>query len=198
MLDFSITLGISFHVFNLFSRNLHNTKMCYYIIEKITRSVLKTKSVVLVPREFFNKFTIDNIYFKVLINDNRKSLGISKSYYYYILSELKDKQLIMDNAISFKVLIPVIVNEQGLIFDNSLLFVDDEDKILVFIDNKSSLYECSTCPVYAECLYGLKLVSKRMNVKIKEEKNPSELWNLVIREIIDKYVINNFKAIKLN
>jgi hypothetical protein len=172
--------------------------MCYYIIEKITRSVLKTKSVVLVPREFFNKFTIDNIYFKVLINDNRKSLGISKSYYYYILSELKDKQLIMDNAISFKVLIPVIVNEQGLIFDNSLLFVDDEDKILVFIDNKSSLYECSTCPVYAECLYGLKLVSKRMNVKIKEEKNPSELWNLVIREIIDKYVINNFKAIKLN
>ncbi|ARM76904.1 hypothetical protein [Acidianus manzaensis] len=177
--------------------------MCDYRLVKISRSISKIKSIVLLPRELFNKFTTDDAYFQVLVNDKREEVPVSKSYYYYILSQLRDAQLLYENAISFKVAIPIIVNEKGINFDNSMVFVDEGNRVLVFIDTKSMKYACPECPVYTECVYGLKRVARDMGIRIgnidekgRYENLPSKMWNVVINDILLKY-INNLKSIKI-
>ncbi|AWR98054.1 hypothetical protein DFR86_11255 [Acidianus sulfidivorans JP7] len=177
--------------------------MCDYRLVRINRSISKVKNIVLVPRDLFNKFTTDEAYFKVLVSDNREELPISKSYYYYILSQLKDSQLLNENAISFKAAIPVIITERGIEFDNSMMFIDDQNKTLYFIDTKSTKYECPSCPMYTECVYGLKRVAREMGIKVgnidengRFERLPSKLWNIVINNILVKH-LNKLQSIKI-
>lgn len=61
-----------------------------YRLVKIDKNIHKRKNIVLLTRELlFNKFSVSDEHFKVLVSDKRKELGISKSYYYYILSQLR-------------------------------------------------------------------------------------------------------------
>ncbi|MEM0034484.1 MAG: hypothetical protein QXY87_14230 [Saccharolobus sp.] len=61
-----------------------------YRLVKIDKNIHKRKNIVLLTRELlFNKFSVGDEHFKVLVSDKRKELGISKSYYYYILSQLR-------------------------------------------------------------------------------------------------------------
>lgn len=171
--------------------------MCDFKLIRITRSISKLKSLVLLSRELYNKFTTDEAYLKVLVNDRRDELNVSKSYYYYILSQFKDVGLTVDNAISFKAVVPVIVNDFGISFDNSLIYIDEDDKLLIFIDTKSTKYKCPGCPVYAECVYGLKKVARQNDIKLGEITTvPAKLWDKVISGILKKY-INNIKSIKI-
>ena len=175
--------------------------MCDYKLAKIERSILDTRNIVLLPRDIFNKFTTEPVYLKVLLSDDRKEIKISKSYYYFILSKLKENNLINENAISFKAAIPIIITEKGIEFDNSIMYVDDENKLLIFIDHQSSKYKCSDCPVYAECVYGLKRVARQMGIKLEnlEKELPRNLWFFLISKIASK-VANNIKgfAVPLN
>jgi len=170
--------------------------MCDYKLAKIERKVLNNNSIVLLPREIFNKFVTDPAYLKVLISDDRNEIKISKSYYYYILSQLKENHLITENTISFKAAIPVIISEKGIEFDNSIMYVDDENKLLIFIDNQSSKYKCSDCPVYTECEYGLKRIARQMGIKLGnlERELPHTLWLSLISKIVGK-VVNNIKSV---
>ena len=170
--------------------------MCDYKLVKIERKVLNTNSIVLLPRDIFNKFTTDPAYLKVLISDNRKEIKISKSYYYFILSQFKENNLVNENAISFKAAIPVIISEKGIEFDNSIMYVDDENKLLIFIDNQSSKFKCSDCPVYTECIYGIKRIARQMGIKLGniEGELPHTLWLSLISKIVSK-VTNNIKSV---
>ena len=172
--------------------------MCDYKLAKIERSILDIKNIVLLPRDVFNKFTTDSIYLKILLSDDRKEIKISKSYYYFVLSQLKENNLVNENAISFKVAIPIIITEKGIEFDNSIMYVDDENKLLIFIDNQSSKYKCFDCPVYTECVYGLKRVARQMGIKLGnlEEELPRNLWLSLISKIVNK-VANNIKSIAI-
>lgn len=171
--------------------------MCDYKLVKIERAISKLKNFILLSRELYNKFTTDDAYLKVLVSDKREELGLSKSYYYYILSQFKDVGLIIDNAIAFKAAIPVIVNETGINFDNSLMFVDENEKVLIFIDTKSTKYSCPGCPVYAECVFGLKKVARQVGVRLRNIGDvPAKFWNVVIDNIIRKYV-NSIKSVKI-
>ncbi|WP_196770226.1 hypothetical protein [Stygiolobus azoricus] len=170
--------------------------MCDYRLVKINRVIGKTENLVLLPREYFNKLSDDN-YLEVLVNDNRESLHLSKSYYYYILSQLKKLALIEDNAISFKAIIPIVIHEKGIEFDNSIAYVDKDNKMLIFIDMKSSKYGCPECPVYMECVFGLRRIASSIGAKVgkigdegRYSKLPAKLWNTIVDEILHKYLKN--------
>jgi hypothetical protein len=138
--------------------------MCDYRLVKISRVVGEIENLILLPREYFNRLS-DEVYLKVLVSDDRLSLHLSKSYYYYILSQLKRLELIKDNAISFKAIIPVVINEKGIEFDNSIAYVDKNNNLLIFIDMRSSKYGCPECPVYTECVFGLKRIANSIGAK---------------------------------
>jgi hypothetical protein len=176
--------------------------MCDYRLVKISRAVGETENLILLPREYFNKLS-DEVYLKVLVSDDRLSLRLSKSYYYYILSQLKRLELIKDNAIWFRAIIPVIINEKGIEFDNSVAYVDKNNNLLIFIDMKSSKYGCPECPVYTECVFGLKRIANSIGVKIgkigdegRYSKLPAKLWDSIANEILHKY-LRNLKSIKI-
>ncbi len=176
--------------------------MCDYRLTKINRVIGEAESLILLPRQYFNKLS-DETYLKVLVSDARENLHLSKSYYYYILSQLKGLGLIEDNAISFKAIIPVIVNENGIEFDNSIAYVDKDNRVFILIDMKSSKYSCPECPVYAECVFGLKRIASSLGErtgKIGDEgrysRLPAKLWNIIVGKILRKY-LQNLKSIKV-
>jgi len=170
--------------------------MCDYKLVKIERKILDNKNIVLLPRDIFNKFTTDPAYLKVLLSDKREEIKVSKSYYYFILSQLKENHLVKENAVSFKAAIPVIISEKGIEFDNSIMYVDDENKLLIFIDNQPSEFECANCPVYAECVYGIKRIARQMGIRLGniESEEPHTLWVSLISKIVSK-VTNNIKSV---
>ncbi|WP_409366333.1 hypothetical protein ACI49J_09095 [Metallosphaera sp. D4-4] len=71
--------------------------MCDYRIFNTERPVKKSEKIIMLSRENFNKLGTEN-YIKVLSTDRRDSLGLSKSYYYYILEDLKRMGLIEENG----------------------------------------------------------------------------------------------------
>ncbi|QKR01075.1 hypothetical protein GWK48_07900 [Metallosphaera tengchongensis] len=168
--------------------------MCDYRIFSTDRPVKKIEKVVMLSRENFNKLGTEN-YQKVLSSDRRETLGLSKSYYYYILEDLKRMGLVEDNAISFKAVIPFIPRESSLDLDNGVLYSSKNH--LIFIDMGSSKYECKTCPVFAECIYGIRRIVSEMKIRpgpIDEEtardlRIPSTLWNKLVKGIFGKSVV---------
>ncbi|MFP3171237.1 MAG: hypothetical protein RXQ98_08465, partial [Sulfolobaceae archaeon] len=108
--------------------------MCDYAIIKVDRVIKKWASkIILVSREFFNKLSTTT-FIKVLAYGDREKTGLSKSYYYYILDELRKKGLVKDNAIVFKAVIPLIITQGGLLFDNSILYLDEKNRTLILMD----------------------------------------------------------------
>jgi len=176
--------------------------MCDYAIIKVDRFIKKGASkIILVSREFFNKLSTTT-FIKVLAYGNREKTGLSKSYYYYILDELRKKGLVEDNAIVFKAVIPLIITQGGLLFDNSILYLDEKNRTLILMDMGSNKYSCPNCPVYVECVYGLKRIVSDVNISIKvlDEENardlriPSKLWTKVVFTLLQKN-LRNFNSL---
>ncbi|AEB95683.1 conserved hypothetical protein [Metallosphaera cuprina Ar-4] len=149
----------------------------------------------MLSRENFNKLGTEN-YIKVLFTDRRESLDLSKSYYYYILEDLKKMGLIEDNAISFKAVIPFIPRNDSIQVDTGVLYTFKNH--LIFIDMGSTRYECVTCPVYSECVYGLKRIANEMKIRIgnpdddegkRKLRVPSLLWNNLVKAIFAKNIV---------
>lgn len=168
--------------------------MCDYRIFNTDRPVKKSEKIIMLSRENFNKLGTEN-YIKVLSTDRRESLALSKSYYYYILEDLKRMGLIEDNAIAFKAVIPFIPRQSSLDIDTGVLYTSNNH--LIFIDMGSSKYECGTCPVYAECVYGIRRIASEMRIKVGNIDNeeardlriPSQLWNKLVKGIFAKTVV---------
>ncbi|WP_236752213.1 hypothetical protein [Acidianus sp. HS-5] len=167
-------------------------KMCDYKIITSDRPVKESGKAIIVSRESFNKLTSD-MYLKVMAIGDREKLGLSKSYYYYILDYMKKIGLIEDNALSFKIILPFVTGEKELKFDDGIIYLNG--KQIISIDMSSSKYICTTCPVFAECVYGIKRIATSMKIKTqsvdseidaRNEKLPSKLWYSVIRGIISK------------
>ncbi|BDC17292.1 hypothetical protein HS5_01820 [Acidianus sp. HS-5] len=166
--------------------------MCDYKIITSDRPVKESGKAIIVSRESFNKLTSD-MYLKVMAIGDREKLGLSKSYYYYILDYMKKIGLIEDNALSFKIILPFVTGEKELKFDDGIIYLNG--KQIISIDMSSSKYICTTCPVFAECVYGIKRIATSMKIKTqsvdseidaRNEKLPSKLWYSVIRGIISK------------
>ena len=179
--------------------NLSN-EMCDYKLVITERPIKENEKVILVNKTVFNKL-ISDMYVKVLANTNWEKVGYSKSYYYYILDHIKKLGLIEDNALSFKLIIPFIKEEKGLKLDESIIYLNG--KQILMIDTSSNKYSCQSCPVFAECVYGLKRVSMSTKIKIKrvtneiearKEKLPLKLWHLLISNIIS-LVLSNLDSI---
>ncbi len=167
-------------------------KMCDYKIITTNRPVKDSSKAIIVNRETFNKLTSD-IYLKVMAIDDREKVGLSKSYYYYILDSMKKLGLIEDNALSFKMILPFVSGEKELKFDDGIIYLNG--KQIISIDMSSSKYVCTTCPVFAECVYGIKRIATSMKIKTqsidseieaRNEKLPSKLWYSLISGIISK------------
>lgn len=146
---------------------------------KIERPILDySNKNILLPKEVFDKVTSYK-YLQVLVSNKRS--GYSKSYYYYILSFLKENKLIINDSISFTLALPVLVNEKGMFFIDEIMFVDPIDKILII--KRSAPLKCDQCPLIAECEFSLKKISRYVNSKLKGETY-CEKWTFLINNIV--------------
>ncbi|NON63471.1 hypothetical protein, partial [Acidianus sp. RZ1] len=152
--------------------------MCDYKLIVTKRPIKKTSRNILVKREIFNAITEDK-YLKVLVEESKDNM--SRSYYYYILRRLKEIGAIEDNAISFRAIFPFIIRGEKVEIDRGIIF-SSKDGIIV-MDLNSEKYQCNTCPVVAECAYGLRKIASELAIKIKG-KTLSELWNNMVSNII--------------
>jgi hypothetical protein len=84
--------------------------MCLLRVVNVNRPVL-TNDVVFVNYDDFVKLG-DETYLRVLASD-KKWDEISKSYFYFIMNKLRALGLLIDNALSFKVLLPYKPSHNG-------------------------------------------------------------------------------------
>ncbi|MBB5253526.1 hypothetical protein [Sulfurisphaera ohwakuensis] len=73
---------------------------CY----ELRREFDGSSNIVMLSIDTFNKISRNDILLKVLSCSDFKLIGISKSYYYYVLKKLQEFNLIRDNKINFKLL----------------------------------------------------------------------------------------------
>ncbi|QIW24817.1 hypothetical protein EWF20_12240 [Sulfolobus sp. S-194] len=156
--------------------------MCDYKLSKYDRPLKKTEKILLVSREIFNKI-FDEKYFRVLISQDRD--GLSKSYYYYILDFYKNVGLIEDNALISATIIPFVIENDKIVLDKALLSVTKNG--LVLIDLNSNKYKCDSCPLKAECKYGLKNVASQLKIKPKG-RSLNEIWDNLISQLTKKVI----------
>lgn len=164
--------------------------MCDYKLVKYDRPLKRTEKILLLNREVFNKI-FDDKYLKVLSSLDRDNL--SKSYYYYILNFFKNIGLIEDNALVRGVVLPFIIENNKIVLDKALLAVTKNG--IVIIDLNSHKYECGSCPLLAECKYGIKNVASQLRLKSKG-RSLNEMWDNLISQFASK-VINKVALVKL-
>ncbi|QIW24678.1 hypothetical protein EWF20_11410 [Sulfolobus sp. S-194] len=73
---------------------------CY----ELRREFDGNSNIVMLSIDIFNKISRNDVLLKVLSCPDFKLIGISKSYYYYVLKKLEEFNLIRDNKINFKLL----------------------------------------------------------------------------------------------
>jgi len=164
--------------------------MCDYKLIKYDRPLKSSEKILLVSREIFNKI-FDEKYLKVLSSQKRDS--VSKSYYYCILDFFKNLGLIEDNALVKGIVIPFVVEENKIILDKALLSVTKNG--IVLMDLNSHKYECETCPLRAECRYGIKNVSSQLKAKPKG-RTLNDIWNNLVSQLAKK-IINRVVMVQL-
>lgn len=164
--------------------------MCDYRLIKYERPLKKTEKILLVSRELFNKI-FDEKYLKVLVSQDRNDL--SKSYYYYILDFYKDLGIIEDNALTNSTIIPFIVDNDKIVLDRALLSITKNG--LILIDLNSDRFECNSCPLKAECKYGVRNVANQLKIKPKG-RTLNEAWSNLISQLTKK-IINKVVMVKV-
>ena len=164
--------------------------MCDYKLINYERPLKEAQKIFLVSREIFNKF-FDDKYLKVLTSQERKDL--SKSYYYFILDFFKKLGIIEDNALAKGIVLPFVVEGNKIVIDNALFAVTKNG--IVLIDLNSDKYKCETCPVKAECRYGIKNVASQLRLKSKG-RTLNEMWNNLVTQLSRK-ILNKVVMVKL-
>jgi hypothetical protein len=87
----------------------------------------------------------------------------------------------LDNAISFKVVLPFTVNEGGFHVSDGLLYLT-EDRKLVYYNPKFDVYACSGCPVVETCLKSIKSLAREAGIKLRNECL-DRAWSSVLEEV---------------
>ena len=126
--------------------------------------------------DVFKKIFYYESFLKVILNNDYMSAGVSKSYYYYLLRKLRNLNLIQDNKINFRVVIPFKISNDFLIkFEPVVVYVNKKNKTLYLIDHKK------------RCNIDDYELAKELNLKNGKKDIPCKR---IIEEIF-KYVMQN-------
>ena len=113
--------------------------MCLLRVERAKRSSL-SNDVVLINQAEFQRLR-DPTYFKVLADRDRPE-DISKSYYYYILSRLRDMGLVYENSYYFSVAIPYYQEVELVKLGGGLLAITSSKYLIHYDEEYSGQCEC--------------------------------------------------------
>ncbi|ABP94658.1 MULTISPECIES: hypothetical protein [Metallosphaera] len=158
--------------------------MCHYRILKVNRPIKKSGRILLLKEHIFDMI-MNEPYFSVLISDDRKESGVSKSYYYSLLKDLRKLKLMEDNALAFKVILSYRyeANCIKLIPDKIVFVSNGKIEVTMKLDERAN---CLSCSLMAECVYGLKLLRNEIKVKVPSSvTDPHSRWINTILGIIE-------------
>ncbi len=158
--------------------------MCHYRILKVNRPIKKSGRILLLKEDIFDMI-MNEPYFSVLISDDRNESGVSKSYYYSLLKDLRKLKLVEDNALAFKVILSYRyeTNCIKLIPDKIVFVSNGKIEVTMKLDEKAN---CLSCSLMAECVYGLKLLRNEIKVKIPSSiTDPHSRWINTILGLIE-------------
>ncbi|BCU67635.1 hypothetical protein HS7_10720 [Sulfolobales archaeon HS-7] len=138
---------------------------------------LTDRKVILIKENIFDKLMSD-LYVDVLTGS--EITEISKSYYYYLLSNLRKYQVISkDFSIIAKLLIPF---NREKIPSYKLIYISNSG-YLDRVDIKRN-GPCSQCPIYDVCLTALKEISRDFKLRLYRT-TPRNSWYEVSGKIKD-------------
>jgi len=152
--------------------------MCLLRVLNVTRPIIQN-DIILLRYENFSRLK-DETYVRVLSNDKRGE-EISKSYFYFIVDKLRQMGLLLDNAISFKAVIPYSVTSKGISLKEGILYVTNK-KEMIFFDIYDRTYGCGKCTVVTSCIPGLKQIAYELGIKVRSD-NPNVAWYKILESI---------------
>ncbi|BCU69619.1 hypothetical protein [Stygiolobus caldivivus] len=164
--------------------------MCLLRVVDVNRPVL-TYDVVFINYEDFVKLG-DETYIRVLTSD-KKWDEISKSYFYFIVNKLRSLGLLIDNALSFKVLLPYKPSYNSISVTEGISFIT-KDKKLIYYDAEKEAYKCGICPVSYECLSAVKSLARETGAKIRNEELDTAWFSLI--QSVKSHVMSNLRFLR--
>ncbi|BAB66744.1 hypothetical protein [Sulfurisphaera tokodaii] len=166
--------------------------MCLLRVTNVTRPII-SNDIILLKDDAFSRLR-DEVYIRVLSNDKRDG-EISKSYFYFIVDKLRKMGLLLDNAISFKVVIPYAPDDKGgIVLREGIMYITNK-KQLVYFDIYDTTYICGSCPVILSCVQGLKQIAYELGIKIRDD-NPNLAWYKIL-ESIQRALLEASMSLKL-
>jgi hypothetical protein len=163
--------------------------VCYFIAKTIIRPIL-AQDVVFIPLDEFDKLANDTI-LGVLASDKRDD-KISKSYFYFIVNKLRKLSLLIDNAIAFKVVLPIAVNGH-ISLSQGVMYVSN--KQLVYFNPRFNSMNCGNCSAVADCVYAIKTIARDNELTVRKE-NPFEAWNELLSSLREK-TLHSIKSMRV-
>ncbi|QKR00107.1 hypothetical protein GWK48_06720 [Metallosphaera tengchongensis] len=135
---------------------------------------------------------IDDPYFSVLVKEKHVGSGVSRSYFYSIVRELRKLKVLEENALAFKVIVPYKFDNNCIrIISDKLLFLSNQHiGFTMILDEKPA---CFDCRLMTECVYGLKIVSKELRIK-RDSTLPHSSWIQMVAEIANRIRNNSSDA----
>ncbi|BCS92602.1 hypothetical protein L3N51_01361 [Metallosphaera sp. J1] len=158
--------------------------MCHYRLLKIERPTKKSARILLLREEVFET-VLNEPYFSVMTSDDWSKTGISKSYYYSLLKDLRKMKLMEDNAIAFRAILSYKYEANCIkLIPHKIAFVSNgKIGVTMKLDQKAG---CLSCPLITECTYGLKLVRNEVKVKLASNlTDPHSRWLHTILGLIE-------------
>lgn len=165
--------------------------MCLLRVLNVARPIIQN-DVILLRYESFSRFK-DEIYMRVLSSDKRDG-EISKSYYYFIMEKLRQMGLLLDNAISFKAVLPYNVTPSGINLIEGIMYITNK-KELIYFDIYDQTYVCGKCEVLSKCVPSLKQIAYELGIKVRSD-NPNIAWYKIL-ESIQQAILNSSLSLKL-
>ncbi|QIW24597.1 hypothetical protein EWF20_10935 [Sulfolobus sp. S-194] len=153
--------------------------MCLLRVINVTRPII-SNDIILLKDEIFSRLR-DEVYVRVLSSDKRDG-EISKSYFYFIVDKLRKMGLLLDNAISFKLVIPYTLNDKReIVLKDGIIYITNK-KQLIYFDIYDTTYVCGNCSVILSCVHGLKQIAYELGIKIRDD-NPDLAWYKILKDI---------------
>ena len=106
------------------------TKLCF----EVKREVNGSSKLIMLNRNIFKKIIGNNLYLKVLLYPDFREIGVSKSYYYYILGKLNKLNLINNGKINFRVMVSYIYDDKLQTIKIDPIFILLSKNMLCIID----------------------------------------------------------------
>lgn len=144
---------------------------CY----ELRREFDGSSNIVLLSIDIFNKISRNDVHLKVLSCSDFKLIGISKSYYYYVLKKLEEFNLIRYNRINFKLLASYSYDYKNNSIKIEPKFILVGKKLLCVVNLKNGKY------IDPGLLEELKIKDGR-NVNLREKVSS------IISEILSEYL----------